>query len=184
MEIIETGFKNLSIIKPNIFMDSRGYFYESYNRRILHNLGITSTFVQDNQSESSYGVIRGLHYQINPHAQAKLVRVLHGEIYDVAVDLRAGSPTHGKYYGIVLSSLNNLQLFIPHGFAHGFAVLSPKAVVLYKTDEFYHKESERGIVYNDQALNINWQISPSKVTVSDRDMNLPVFGEHEANFIF
>lgn len=184
MEIIETGFKDLLIIKPSVFADSRGYFYESYNRQVMFAAGITFNFVQDNQSESAFGVIRGLHYQLNPNAQAKLVRVLQGTIFDVAVDLREGSPTYSQYYGLELSSRNKLQLMIPQGFAHGFSVLSRKAVVLYKTDNFYSKEAERGIVFNDPRLKIDWKVSSSKMIVSDRDLGLPVFGKHEANFNF
>ncbi len=184
MEIVETGFKDLLIIKPRIFKDSRGYFYESYNRQGMHALGIACDFVQDNQSESAFGVIRGLHYQLNPDAQAKLVRVLQGAVFDVAVDLRVGSPTYSKYYGIELSSRNKLQLMIPKGFAHGFSVLSRKAVVLYKADSFYSKEGERGIVFNDPHLRIDWKVNPSRIIVSERDLNLPAFGKHEANFIF
>jgi dTDP-4-dehydrorhamnose 3,5-epimerase len=184
MEIIETGFKDLLILKPKVFQDSRGYFYESYNYQVLFHAGITCNFVQDNQSESAQGVIRGLHYQLNPNAQAKLVRVLQGKIYDVAVDLRIGSPTYSKCFGIVLSGRNKTQLMIPQGFAHGFSVLSRKAVVLYKTDNLYRKESERGIIYNDQKLGIDWKLLTSKIIVSERDMGLPAFGQHEANFIF
>jgi dTDP-4-dehydrorhamnose 3,5-epimerase len=184
MEIIETGFQDLLIIKPKVFEDSRGYFYESYNRQGMLAAGITCNFVQDNQSESAFGVIRGLHYQLNPNAQAKLVRVLQGKILDVAVDLRNGSPTYSKYFGIELSSRNKLQLMIPQGFAHGFSVLSLKAVVLYKTDDFYSKKAERGIVFNDPQLKIDWKVSPAKWIVSDRDLSLPAFGKHEANFNF
>jgi dTDP-4-dehydrorhamnose 3,5-epimerase len=184
MEIIETGFKDLLLLKPRVFSDSRGYFYESYNRQVLRQAGILYDFVQDNQSESACGVIRGLHYQLNPYAQAKLVRVLQGKVYDVAVDLRTNSPTYGTYYGIELSSNNMLQLMIPQGFAHGFSVLSRKAVVLYKTDHFYRKDAERGIIFNDPTLNIDWRLETAKIVVSDRDLILPVFGKHEANFTF
>jgi len=182
MEIIETGFRDLFILKPQIFRDARGYFYESFNLRKMNQSGLDYNFVQDNQSESVYGVIRGLHYQLNPHAQAKLVRALLGRVYDVVVDLRAGSPTYGKYYGVELSDHNQLQLMIPQGFAHGFSVLSDKALVLYKTDDYYDKETERGIIYNDPVLNIDWKLVPSKITVSDRDLRLPEFGKHETNF--
>jgi dTDP-4-dehydrorhamnose 3,5-epimerase len=177
MEIIETGFKELYILKPRIFPDSRGYFYESFNRRVLQSAGIHYDFVQDNQSESAYGVIRGLHYQLEPNSQTKLVRVIQGEIYDVAVDIRKGSSSFGQWYGIHLSCENKLQLLIPRGFAHGFSVLSKKAVVLYKTDDYYSKYAERGIVYNDKTLNIDWKLIPSAVLVSERDMNLPAFGQ-------
>jgi len=183
MDLLVTGFKDLFILKPRIFYDSRGYFYESYNWQVLNAAGITYNFVQDNQSESIYGVVRGLHFQIPPHAQTKLIRVLHGEIYDVAVDLRQRSSTYGKWYGIKLSVENELQLLIPQGFAHGFSVISNKAVVLYKTDAYYRKEAERGIIFNDSTLNIDWQLKPENIIVSDRDMDLPCFGQPEANFI-
>lgn len=178
MEIVETEFKNLLVLKPRIFTDERGYFYESYNRQVFSAAGISYNFIQDNQSESSFGVIRGIHYQIHPHEQTKLVRVLQGEIYDVALDLRPGSSTYGKWYGILLSDENKLQLLIPQGFAHGFSVLSRTAVVFYKTDSFYNKEAERGIVYNDPLLKIDWKLSSSGIKVSERDRNLPDFEQH------
>jgi dTDP-4-dehydrorhamnose 3,5-epimerase len=179
MEVVETGFKDLLILKPRIFKDSRGYFFESYNRQELTDAGITCNFVQDNQSESAYGVIRGLHYQVAPYAQTKLVRVLQGVIYDVAVDLRDGSATYGQWYGIKLTCKDKLQLLIPQGFAHGFSVLSRKAVVMYKTDDYYKKEAERGIVFNDPVLNIDWKLQPSSIIVSERDLKLPPFGLQE-----
>jgi dTDP-4-dehydrorhamnose 3,5-epimerase len=183
MELMQTGFSDLILIKPDIFEDSRGYFYESYNKQVFRKLGININFVQDNQSSSTHGVIRGLHYQLTPYAQSKLVRVLQGEIYDVAVDLRKGSSTYGKYYGAKLSCRNKLQLLIPQGFAHGFSVLSEKAVVLYKTDDFYRKDAERGIVYNDQLLKIDWKLVPSEIMISERDRQLPGLEQAEANFI-
>jgi dTDP-4-dehydrorhamnose 3,5-epimerase len=183
MELIQTGITDLILIKPTLIEDSRGYFFESYNKQLFKKLGIDMNFVQDNQSSSTYGVIRGLHYQLVPYAQAKLVRVLQGEIYDVAVDMRKGSTTYGKYYGVELSCKNKLQLLIPQGFAHGFSVLSEKAVVLYKTDDFYKKEAERGVLYNDPVLKINWKVVPSKIIVSERDKQLPRFEQAEANFI-
>jgi dTDP-4-dehydrorhamnose 3,5-epimerase len=183
MELIQTGFSDLIIIKPGIFEDSRGYFYESYNKQAFKKLGIDFNFVQDNQSSSAHGVIRGLHYQLVPYAQSKLVRVLEGEIFDVAVDLRKGSSNYGKWFGAELSCKNKLQLLIPQGFAHGFSVLSEKAVVLYKTDEYYKKEAERGIIYNDKALKIDWQLAASEIIVSDRDLYLQSFKEAESNFI-
>jgi dTDP-4-dehydrorhamnose 3,5-epimerase len=184
MELIHTGFSDLILIKPTIFEDSRGYFYESYNKQVFKKLGIDFNFVQDNQSSSTHDVIRGLHYQLIPYAQSKLVRVLQGEIFDVAVDLRKGSSTYGNWYGVELSCKNKLQLLIPQGFAHGFSVLSEKAVVLYKTDEFYRKEAERGIKYNDPVLKINWKLAPSAEIVSERDQHFPEFGQAESNFIF
>ncbi len=182
MELIATPFSGLFIIKPRIFEDQRGYFYESYNSQALKKQGIDYHFVQDNQSMSSYGIIRGLHYQILPHAQTKLVRVIEGSIYDVAVDLRKGFSTFGKWYGVELSGENKLQLVIPKGFAHGFSVLSDRAIVLYKTDDFYNKESERGILYNDPDLNINWKVNAADILVSDRDKLFPSFRDAESNF--
>jgi dTDP-4-dehydrorhamnose 3,5-epimerase len=184
MEIIKTGFDDLILIKPRIFEDPRGYFYESYNKQSFRMAGVDFNFVQDNQSLSSYGILRGLHYQLLPYAQTKLVRVIEGTIYDVAVDIRKGSPTYGKWYGTELSGDNKLQLLIPQGFAHGFSVLSPKAVVLYKTDDFYKKEAERGIAYNDPDLGIDWKIEAGKVLVSERDSRFPGLKEAESNFIF
>ena len=183
MELIQTGFSGLILIKPAIFEDARGYFFESFNKLSFKKNGIDYNFVQDNQSLSSHGIIRGLHYQLVPFAQTKLVRVIHGEIYDVAVDLRKGSSTFGKWYGVNLSGNNYLQLLIPQGFAHGFSVLSDKATVLYKTDDYYKKEAERGIVFNDPYLKINWNIPESEVLVSERDKQLPGFDNAEFNFI-
>jgi dTDP-4-dehydrorhamnose 3,5-epimerase len=150
-----THIPGLKIFEPKVFEDSRGYFFEAYNEHTFHQSGIVMNFLQDNQSKSSYGVIRGLHYQKNPFAQTKLVRVLEGKILDVAVDIRKGSPTYGRHFSIELSAENKKQLFIPKGFAHGFSVLSGTAVVLYKCDALYNKESEGGILFNDRDLNIN-----------------------------
>ena len=184
MEIIKTDFKDLLVIKPKIFGDQRGYFFESYNEKVLANAGISCHFVQDNQSKSAYGVIRGLHYQLEPYAQTKLVRVISGTIRDVVVDIRKGSPTFGKHFSIELSGENNLQLFVPKGFAHGFSVLSENAIVLYKTDDFYTPAAERGIFYNDSSLAIDWGIKPSAMLVSERDAKLPILSEAENNFIY
>jgi len=175
MKILLTHISDLVIIKPVIFKDQRGYFYESYNEEQYKKAGINNIFVQDNQSLSKKGVIRGLHYQDEPYAQAKLVRVLKGKIFDVAVDLRKSSLTYGKCFGIELSSINKLQLFIPKGFAHGFSVLSNYAVVHYKTDALYNPASEKGILYNDPDLGIDWKINPDMHIVSDRDLALPLF---------
>lgn len=183
MELINTGFQDLILLKPTVFEDSRGYFYESYNKSAFKKAGINCNFVQDNQSSSTRGVIRGLHYQLMPFAQSKLIRVLNGAIFDVAVDLRTGSETYGKWYGIELSSENSLQLFVPQGFAHGFSVLSETAVVLYKTDDFYKKEAERGIRFNDPVLKIDWKLDPARIIVSEKDRILPLFNEAETNFI-
>lgn len=181
---MHTGFSDLILIKPTLFEDSRGYFYESYNKQVFKRHGIDFNFVQDNQSSSTRGVVRGLHYQLVPYAQSKLVRVLEGEIFDVAVDLRKESSTYGNWYGVELSCKNKLQLLIPQGFAHGFSVLSEKAVVLYKTDEFYKKEAERGIKYDDPVLKIDWKLAPSAIIVSERDQHFPEFRQAEVNFIF
>ena len=182
MEIQETGIEGLLVIRPRVFQDERGYFFESYNDRELRNQGLHYTWVQDNQSKSVYGVIRGLHFQLEPYAQTKLVRVLSGKILDVAVDLRKGSPTYGKWKSLILSEDNFLQLLIPKGFAHGFSVLSETAVVFYKCDQFYHPASDKGIRYDDPALAIDWQIPPDKIIVSEKDRNLPLLKEADLNF--
>jgi dTDP-4-dehydrorhamnose 3,5-epimerase len=183
MEIKRTEFDGLVIIVPRIFEDNRGYFYESYNQEAYKKAGIPYVFLQDNQSESVKGVIRGLHYQLAPFAQAKLVRVITGTVFDVVVDLRRGLSTFGKWFGIELSEKNKIQLFVPQGFAHGFSVLSDKAILHYKTDNLYNKDSERGIVYNDPLLNIEWKIDPDKRIVSERDAKLSNFEDAEYNFL-
>lgn len=175
MNIEETFIKDLVVINPTVFPDERGYFFEAYNQGKFQEKGIHYDFIQDNQSYSKRGVIRGLHLQINPFAQAKLVRVLEGEILDVAVDLRKGSPTYGQHFSVILSATNKKQLMVPHGFAHGFSVLSETASVLYKVDQVYHKDSERGIRYDDPTLNIDWQLTPEEITVSEKDLILPSF---------
>lgn len=179
-----TDFPDLLIYEPTVFEDSRGYFFESYNTNVFKTAGIDIHFVQDNQSKSGYGVIRGLHYQLNPHAQAKLVRVLSGSIQDVVVDIRTGSPTFGKSFSIELSSENHKQLLVPRGFAHGFSVLSETAEVLYKCDDFYYKELEAGIAYNDADLGIDWLIPAHKAVVSDKDNNQPSLVTCKNNFNF
>jgi len=184
MPFHSTNIEGLLIFEPKVFEDSRGYFFESYNENIFQQQGINIKWVQDNQSSSTYGVIRGLHYQLNPHAQAKLIRVLHGTILDVAVDIRKGSSTYGKSFSIELSGSNNKQLFIPKGFAHGFSVLSEKAVVMYKCDAFYNKESEGGIIYNDPSLNIDWKIPADKAIISEKDDQLPALKDCRNNFAF
>jgi dTDP-4-dehydrorhamnose 3,5-epimerase len=183
MEVKKTAFEGLVIIVPRIFEDSRGYFYESYNQETYKNAGIPYIFIQDNQSESVKGVIRGLHYQLSPFAQTKLVRVICGTVLDVVVDLRKDSSTFGKWYAIELSDKNKLQLLVPQGFAHGFSVISDRAVLHYKTDNLYNKDSERGIVYNDPMLNIDWETDQDARIVSDRDALLPAFKDAEYNFI-
>lgn len=182
MPFITCAIEGLVIVEPKVFEDSRGYFFESYNQQQFQQGGITANFVQDNQSKSSYGVIRGLHYQKAPHAQAKLVRVLEGTILDVAVDIRKASPTYGQHFAIELSAENKKQLYIPEGFAHGFSVLSETAVVMYKCNTFYNKESEGGILYNDGELAIDWKVDLSKAVVSEKDQNLPLFKNAISNF--
>ena len=184
MAFIKTEFPGLIIIEPTVFTDSRGYFFESYNENNFKAEGIDTRFVQDNQSKSSYGVIRGLHYQLAPHAQTKLIRVLSGSILDIVVDIRKGSPTYANAFSIELSAENNKQLFIPKGFAHGFSVLSETAEVIYKCDEFYHKESEAGIVFNDAALNIDWKIPAASAIISDKDLVHPSLLNCKNNFVF
>ena len=184
MPFHKTDIPGLLVFEPNVFEDSRGYFFESYNEKIFREAGIDFRWVQDNQSSSGYGVIRGLHYQLPPFAQSKLIRVLKGKILDVVIDIRTGSPTFGKSYCKVLSAKNNRQLFIPKGFAHGFSVLSEKAEVLYKCDGFYNKESESGIIYNDPALNIDWQIPAKDEIISDKDKILPLLKDCKNSFVF
>ena len=177
MKVKKTNIDGLLIIDPSVFEDERGYFFESYNENTFITAGIKTRFVQDNQSRSSYGVIRGLHMQVAPYAQAKLIRVLEGTIIDVAVDVRKGSPTFGKWFSLEISAENRLQVLIPKGFCHGFSVISETATVFYKCDEFYHPESETGIRYNDPGLNINWQIPSNMIKVSDKDNTLPLLNE-------
>ena len=174
MNVIPTKLSGCFVLEPKIIHDARGYFMESFNERTFAEAtGMTVHFVQDNQSYSTKGVLRGLHYQCGEHAQAKLVRVLHGEVLDVAVDIRPESETYGQYVAEVLSGENQRQLFIPKGFAHGFLVLSDTATFFYKCDNFYNKESEGGIHYNDETLNIDWQLNDKELLVSEKDMFLP-----------
>lgn len=176
MEIEQTGLKDCIILKPRVFEDSRGYFFESFNQQSFEEkTGLSGAFVQDNQSFSSYGVIRGLHAQSGQFAQAKLVRVLNGEVLDVAVDIRPDSPTYGKHISVRLSAENKLQLYIPRGFLHGFSVLSETATFFYKCDNFYNKASEQGVVYNDSQLNIDWLIPKGAESVLDKDLSLNIF---------
>ncbi len=184
MPFIDTKFEGLKIFEPRVFEDDRGYFFEAYNENAFKAAGIDTQFVQDNQSKSSYGVLRGLHYQRVPYAQAKLVRVLEGKVLDVVVDIREGSPTYGEWFSIELSAENKKQLFVPRGFAHGFVVLSETAVFYYKCDNFYNKASEDGLIYNDPTLQIDWQIDLTKATLSATATILPKFGSHDANFKF
>jgi len=184
MPFFDTEFPGLRIFEPNVFKDNRGCFFESYNAGTFQANGIMDNFVQDNQSYSTYGVIRGLHYQLNPFAQCKLVRAITGSILDVVVDIRKDSPCFGKVFSIELSAENKKQLFIPGGFAHGFSVLSETADVLYKCNRFYNKESEAGIRYNDLSLAIDWKIPPESAIVSEKDLLLPEFANCRNNFVF
>jgi dTDP-4-dehydrorhamnose 3,5-epimerase len=172
------------IIEPQVYEDSRGFFFESFNRDDLIREGIDVEFIQDNQSLSHHGVIRGLHYQLAPYAQSKLVRVLEGSVWDVAVDIRKNSPTFGKSFGIELSAENRLQLYIPQGFAHGFAVTGPSAVFFYKCDSYYHPEAERGILFSDPELAIPWPLPAEEILVSAKDRTLPPMKDATMNFLF
>jgi len=182
LKLVSTGFDGLFIIEPQRFGDERGYFSETYNYRDLKQLGIDIRFVQDNQSKSAYGVMRGLHFQNAPHAQTKLVRVLSGKILDVVVDLRNTSATFKKPYVVELSAESGRQILVPKGFAHGFIVLSESAELLYKTDEFHHPELEGGIIYNDPALQIDWQIPHEQLIISPRDQKHPLLADAKYNF--
>ena len=169
MNFIKTDIEGVFIVEPKIFNDERGYFFESYNEAEFHKNGITNKFVQDNQSKSSYGVIRGLHCQLGEHSQAKLVRVLEGKVLDVAVDIRKGSKTFGKHVAVELSAENQRQLFIPRDFLHGFSVLSDTAIFAYKCDNLYCKESEFGIRYDDPEIGVDWKVPSDKVITSAKD---------------
>lgn len=182
MLVTETKINDLYIIEPRVFTDSRGYFFESFNLKYIREKGLNFNFIQDNQSKSQYGVIRGLHYQKSPHAQTKLLRVLEGRIFDIALDMRKISPDFGKWFGIELSDENKKQILIPKGFAHGFSVLSETAVVMYKCDEYYFPESEGGIKFNDKDLNINWGINNGDEMVSEKDAELPNFKDSDYYF--
>jgi len=184
MPFTETGIPDLLVYEPRVFNDNRGYFFESYSEQAFQQYGLDLKFVQDNQARSTYGVLRGLHYQQEPHAQTKLVRVLEGRIIDVAVDIRKGSPTYGKVFTIELSAENKKQLLVPKGFAHGYSVLSETAEVMYKVDNFYNKASEGGIIYNDPALNIDWGIGLADALVSEKDVILPTLENCTHNFIY
>ena len=179
MKVIASNIPDVKIIEPAVFGDNRGYFFESWNCARYVEAGIDCNWVQDNESSSSYGVLRGLHYQAAPYTQAKLVRVIEGCVLDVAVDIRRGSPTFGQHVAVELSGENKRQLFGPRGFAHGFAVLSERAVFAYKCDNIYMPSSERGIAYNDPELKINWQIDLSKANLSGKDLKNPILGEAE-----
>ncbi len=184
MPFTPTSFPDLLIYEPAVFGDDRGYFFESYNANTFSKDEVNIKFVQDNQARSVYGVVRGLHFQKNPHAQTKLIRALQGAILDVVVDLRKGSPTYGQVFSIELSSENKKQLLVPQGFAHGYSVLSETAEVFYKCDNFYHKETEGGVAYNDPALKIDWKIPANKMILSEKDLHYPAFSVCQHNFVF
>ena len=184
MKIISTPLKDLFIIKPTVYNDNRGFFYESFNANKLKDAGLKYNFIQDNHSKSSYGVLRGLHYQNNPFAQAKLVRVTQGKVLDVVVDIRKNSPTYLQHYSLELSDENKLQLLIPDGFAHGFIVLSETCEFLYKCDNYYNKSSEGGIAYNDTTLNIDWMVPRKDIILSEKDTNNPTVENADFNFIY
>lgn len=178
MKIKQTPLKDCYILEPAILEDERGYFYEKYNEQKFQQLtGLNGHFVQDNISKSSYGVLRGIHLQKAEHAQAKLVSCLEGRVWDVAVDLRKDSPTFGKWFGIELTPENKLQLYVPRGFGHGFSVLSETAIFSYKCDNFYKKETEGSVIWNDADLNIDWKLPLDKIILSDKDAVLPTFKE-------
>lgn len=178
MQVEETKLKDCFIVKDTLFKDPRGYFFESFNQQKFNQLtGLNVQFVQDNQSKSTKGVLRGLHFQLGSHAQAKLVRALEGKVLDVAVDIRPNSKTFGEHVAIELTSENETQLFVPRGFAHGFVVLSDTATFFYKCDNYYHKLSEGGIIYNDPQLAINWQLSSEDLLLSDKDLTLKNLSE-------
>jgi dTDP-4-dehydrorhamnose 3,5-epimerase len=184
MAFTKTSIPGLLVFEPRVFGDNRGYFFESYNHKVFLAEHLEINFVQDNQASSIFGVIRGLHFQLEPYAQTKLIRVLSGKIIDAVVDLRKNSPTYGKAYTIELSSENKKQLLIPKGFAHGYSVISETAEVFYKCDAFYNKESEGGIAWNDPSLNINWQIPGDKATISEKDSYYPSLENCTHNFVF
>ncbi len=176
MEIVKSPLQDCFYIKPAIFKDERGVFSETYNEETFKRVtGLDVNFVQDNQSQSSYGVLRGLHFQTGAMAQAKLVRVAMGKVLDIVVDLRNNSSTFGKHFSIELTGDNGYQLFVPKGFAHGFITLSEKSIFCYKCDNYYHKASEGGIIYNDATLNLNWHLPHNELIVSEKDLQLPTF---------
>lgn len=184
MNVIKTDIEGLVIIEPRLFRDARGYFFESFSDREFAEKVAPVKFVQDNESRSSYGVLRGLHFQKPPYAQAKLVRVVKGRVLDVAVDLRKGSPTYGKYVAVELSEDNHLQFFLPRGFAHGFCVLSDEVVFQYKCDNYYAPQSEGAVIWNDPDLGIDWRIPQEDVVLSDKDRCHPAFKELDDVFFF
>ena len=184
MNVIDTDFPDLKVIEPAVFGDSRGYFFEAFNQQTFSKNGINNQFVQDNESKSDFGVIRGLHFQQNPFAQAKLVRVIKGEVLDVVVDLRVGSPTFQKKFEIILSEENKKMLLVPRGFAHGFSVLRDNTIFSYKCDNLYNKASEGGINLFDESLQIDWRVPKEKAVISEKDLILPSLANCVHNFTF
>lgn len=184
MEVIKTDIEGVVILEPRVFKDARGYFFESYSQREFEAKVGKINFVQDNESMSSYGVMRGLHFQRPPYTQSKLVRCVKGAVLDVVVDIRKGSPTYGQHVSVELTEENHLQFFIPRGFAHGFAVLSETAIFQYKCDEFYHPESEGGISILDYSLGIDWRIPTEKAILSEKDTKHPLLKDFDSPFIY
>lgn len=184
MNVIKTAIDGVVIIEPRIFEDARGYFFESFSQREFDEKVAPIRFVQDNQSFSHYGVLRGLHFQNPPYTQSKLVRVIHGKVVDVAVDIRKGSPTYGKYVAVELTGENHRQFFIPKGFAHGFVVLSETALFQYKCDEFYHPEAEGAIMWNDPDLAIEWPVKAEDIELSEKDKHHPFLKDFESPFVY
>jgi dTDP-4-dehydrorhamnose 3,5-epimerase len=183
LKFIPQSIADVILIKPTIYGDDRGYFIETFRQDLLEEtIGYKVNFVQDNESKSLKGVLRGLHFQLPPYTQAKLVRVIEGSVLDVAVDIRKSSPTFGQYVSVKLTEQNKYQLFVPHGFAHGFVVLSDSATFAYKVDNYYSPEHDRGIVFNDEQLKIDWQLSVKELQLSDKDKQLPLFRSIESPF--
>ena len=177
MKVVKTEIEGVVIIEPKVFADERGYFFESFSQKEFEDKVCKTAFIQDNESKSTYGVLRGLHFQKMPYAQAKLVRVVKGSVLDIAVDIRKGSPTFGKHVATLLSEENRLQFFVPRGFAHGFVVLSDEAIFQYKCDNYCEPQSEGGIMWNDPALNIDWQVTAEDIILSEKDKNNPLLAE-------
>lgn len=185
MEVIKTAIEGVLIIEPKIWGDDRGYFFESYSARdFAAKTGVDITFVQDNESKSRYGVLRGLHFQNPPYTQSKLVRVINGRVLDVVVDIRKGSPTYGQYVSCELTAENHRQFFVPKGMAHGFVVLSEEAVFQYKCDEFYHPEAEGAIAWDDKELGIQWPISTADIVLSEKDKHHPLLKDFDSPFVY
>lgn len=184
MNIEQTGIPGLVVIEPRVFEDDRGYFFETFHEERYQEAGIIKPFIQDNESRSVKGVVRGLHYQLGDAAQAKLLRVVKGAVFDVAVDLRKGSPTFGKWFGVQLNENNKKQLYVPRGFAHGFSVLSDTAIFTYKCDNFYNPAAERSINPFDKTIGVDWHLGEREKIVSEKDLAAPAFAEAEMNFIY